>query len=147
MSSDGRFYWDGQRWAPMPTEVKKGMGVGSCLLAGVGSLALIMVFGLCAAALGGPGESVTVKSWRAGDSYVTGTFQNGGTPCSHLEVHLKSVDHNGAVVDEATIPVGDVAAKATGSWSGHFTELLGGNHDLSPVVTAVNGSLYCADQR
>ena len=167
VSPDGRFYWDGQRWVPLPAagktsdgqtapstaQASSNSGCGPVALAlvviAIGIVIIVAVESARNSAANCPSGQfcVTVTHWQSGSADVSGTIINAtGSGCSDPEITLHLSDHNNAKVRDFTFGAGDLANDATRNWTTHMVGLLYVDLPAEPNVTQITADAVCADQ-
>lgn len=128
LSPDGKFYWDGARWVPVPVAPvivqarKSALGQG-CLIGGLLLLGLFVVIEI-RAHTGPPAFTATVDPWHPGDAVIGGRVTNqAGYGCTHTTIHLAWYDHNGNRVRSENPDVGDTQPGRTTSWTAGLSTL------------------------
>ena len=160
ISPDGRFYWDGQRWVPLPAAGQvvtpangSGRRTGGVGVVGGIVVAVVIVFIWIASARntidGCPGGSfcVQVTNWSVGSADVTGMIINAtDAGCSHPDVTLHLWDHNNAKVRDFQFGAGDLANRTKRSWNTHMVGFLYIDEPVESNVTRISADVTCSDQ-
>lgn len=147
VSPDGKFFWNGSAWIPMPAAPSSRPSRGGS--AGVTATVVVVVFVVVVAistlSQCGSGLTVTVRTWASDSPDVAGTIANSHSACSDPEITLHLRDHNGAIVRDFTFGAGELAQGQTRSWSTHMVSFLS-DAPVEPNVIAVDADAVCADQ-
>jgi hypothetical protein len=144
LSPDGKFYWNGTAWMPLPVAAIKPTewGVRAVITIILLGLVLIAIASNC-----GAGFTVTVDpTWTSGSADVSGTIVNGSkAACSDPEITLHLRDHNGAIVRDFTFGAGELAQGQTRKWSTHMVWALF-DAPVESNVTAIDADAECVDK-
>ena len=146
LSPDGKFYWNGTSWMPMPlapTKTEGSLGTGCAVI----TIILLVFMVLAIASNCGAGFTVTVDpTWTSGSADVSGTIVNGSrAACSDPEITLHLRDHNGAKVRDFTFGAGELAQGQTRKWSTHMVWALF-DAPVESNVTAIDADAECVDK-
>jgi hypothetical protein len=130
-SPDGRHYWDGSGWRPMPSQpytaaTSQGWPpwARNSAIAAAFIAAAILVGGL---AIRNSGTySATVSTWAPGSPDIGGSVTNGThRDCYQVTVHIDQLDTQGIKQNTLSIPVGQLSAGQTKTWTNHLSSFGG----------------------